>query len=164
MGLGRVSRGRWALWARWPVWGIGCLAACTAEEYRNADLQLDILAALPSAGEQVRICVEGVGSHSVGAGGDRYGFAGVPISEQVQVTADVLVQEGDDSGLPTMLAIARATDVALSAEFPYREVELEIFSSDGALPCASCPVACDPEGSIAGEEEESWLLAVRFME
>ena len=146
------------------VCALAGLVGCEAEEYRNADLQLDIQAALPSAAEQVRICVEGVGSHSAGAGGDRYGFAGIPRTEAIQVTADVLVEQGDDSGQPTMMAIARATDVALSAESPYRVVELEVFSSEGAASCASCPVGCDPEGSIAGEEEESWLLAVRFME
>ena len=68
------------------------LTGCAREEYRNADLQIDILAAQPGHADRIRICVDGVRTRTVGAGGGRYAVPGLKVDSAVTVSVDVLVE------------------------------------------------------------------------
>ncbi len=141
------------------------LVGCTREAYRNADLQLDILAGLPEGAEQVRICAEGLRSRTVGAGGERYALPGLPLGEPAAVTVDLLVAlEDADTGGDGLVTIARSVPVEFSEQQPYLVTELEQYadSAEQAQACASCPTPCETATSAAENQEESWLLAVRF--
>lgn len=142
------------------------LSSCTREEYRNADLQLDILGALPAHADRVRICVEDLRSRTVGAGGDRYAVPGLPSGEPATVVVDALVEGAgaEDSGLVELITVARSAQVTLSADVPWLETELEVFadSTEQAQACVDCPTACGTTATAAETEEESWLLTVRF--
>jgi hypothetical protein len=141
------------------------LGACTREQYRNADLQLDILGALPSHADRVRICVEDLRSRTVGAGGDRYAVPGLPVGEPATVIVDALVErEGGDSGLLDLITVARSTQVTFTGDDPWLETELEVFADDAeqAWACNGCPTPCGVTATAAETEEESWLLTVRF--
>ena len=134
------------------------LAACSRETWRNADLQLDISKPLPAAATQVRLCVQDVGSRTLGAGGDRYAIPGLPTGGDLQLTVDVL-QEGAavDTGVE-FSTIARAGPVTLGASQKYTESALdESLDSIDSVPCTA------GEG-FAQEGETTWLLAVRFLE
>jgi len=149
-------------WAAVLLWA----SACGRETYRNADLQLDILAPLPAAADQVRGCIGAVGARTVGAGGPLYAIPGLPAQQAAAVTVDVLVPRDDatDSAEWGVITIARSAQVTLDADTPFRETELEVFaaSAEQAQLCDDCPEPCTTSGSFGDEEEETWLLAVRF--
>jgi hypothetical protein len=142
------------------------LCACAREEYRNADLQLDILAPLPAHADRIRICVEGVRSRTMGAGGARYALPGLPEGSPAAVQVDALVEldGGSDSGLVELITVARSVQVTLSNEEPWLETELEVFahSLEQAQACQGCPAPCGTTTTAAETEEESWLLTARF--
>ncbi len=141
----------------------GATGCPTAEEWRNADLQLDVRADLPEDAARVRICVAGTGSRTQGAGPDAYAVPGIPTDRPAVVTVDVLAPSGDaeDTGSGEDRVLARAGPIALDAATPWREAPLEVFGeADGA--CPACPEACAPTGAFAPAEAASWLLAVRF--
>jgi len=146
----------------------GCPAA---EEWRNADLQVDVRADLPDGAARVRICVDGAGSRTQGAGPVAYAVPGVPMDGPAVVTADVLaVRTGtgpwdEDTGGAGYQVMARGGPVTLDAATPWAEVALEAFVAEGADPeadCPECPAPCTTSGAFADDEEDSWLLAVRF--
>jgi hypothetical protein len=158
--------------ARAPWLAVLALAGCPAAEgYRNADLQVDILGALPEDATRVRTCVDGAGSRTEGAGPDRYAVPGLPTVRAAVVTVDVLAARTgtgpweEDTGGDAVQVIARAGPVTVDAEVPWQETPLASFLADGqdaGADCPDCPGACEATGAFAGEEEESWLLAVRF--
>ncbi len=156
--------------ARLALIALLTLAGCTREEYRNADLQLDILDIQPAYAERIRVCVEGVRSRTMGAGGGRYALPGLPPDRLAEVTVDVLVEIGtdtqDDTGLDALVTVASTGRVSLSADEPWRQVELEHFAdgADAAQDCSECPEPCRTNTNAAPTEEDSWLLATRFLD
>ncbi len=148
---------------------LGLVSACSHEDYRNADLQLDILAPLPSAAERVRICVEGARSRTAGAGGERYALPGLTVGQDAPVTVDVLVVDPatqDDTALVSLITIARSRAVTLTSDQPYLSTELDVYadSADDAMACSDCPQACGTVIDAADPEDESWLLTARFQD
>ncbi|MBN1337592.1 MAG: hypothetical protein JXB39_16685 [Deltaproteobacteria bacterium] len=144
---------------------LGTTACAPLETWRNADLQLDVQAALPSGAERVRICVEGAGSRALGAGPEAYAVPGIPTDGPAAITTDVLAFRDEDTGEEDAQVVARAGPVTLDADTPYAQVELEGFLDEGADPqdtCPRCPDPCVPGGSFAHAWEPSWLLVVRF--
>jgi hypothetical protein len=143
-------------------------SGCTREEYRNADLQLDILAPLPEHADQLRICVEGSRSRTVGAGGSRYALPGLPAGEPAEVVVDVLVERDGasaaDTGQGMLSSIARSLRVTLSPDAPYGSTSLEIFahSEEDIASCDACLEPCRGGATAAQDQEETWLLTARF--
>lgn len=55
------------------------LVACgDTQEYTAGDWQVDIVSAVPADAETVRVCIEGVGVNTVGAGNGRVAVRGLP--------------------------------------------------------------------------------------
>ena len=131
---------------------------CSVESWRNADLQLDVQSALPGEAEQVRICVDGAGVREQAAVEvGRFAVPGVPTDSPAIVTVQVTVaRTGGDTGTDTVLVIGQAGPETLEATAPYVATGYtEYTQGEGPSPC-------EVTGSFAGDEEESWLLAVRF--
>lgn len=129
------------------------LAGCALEEYRNADLQLDVLGA--SLGERpdetrVRICVDGAGNAEEALGAGLLAFPGLPRGEALVVTVDTLAEGADET------RSGRAGPVTLGEATPWAELPWE--------PCEGDCAACTATGALAAEGEPDWLLAVRFAE
>ncbi|HJN76428.1 MAG TPA: hypothetical protein QGF58_21045 [Myxococcota bacterium] len=122
---------------------LGLAVACSAVEYRDADLQLDLLGDLPEEAEQIRVCVADVGEQTFGARLDgRFAVTGLYAEEAVDVTVDIV--DVDD----TMLE--RATVEGLT---DYAEVE--------PRDCEGCE-GCAEVDDFAAAGGETWVLAVRF--
>lgn len=129
------------------------LGGCGLEEWRNADLQLDVTDA--SLGDhpdetRVRICVEGAGNAEEALGAGRLGFPGLPAGEPLQVTVDTLSDEDEE------IRTGRAGPVTLGEGQPYAELAWEA--------CEEGCAACRAEGQLAAADEADWLLAVRFLD
>ena len=83
--------------------GYGLLLAvatggCGLEEWRNADLHLDIRGASLFDEDRVRLCVEGVGHRDQALGAGRVAFTGLPAGEPAMVTVEQLSDEGGSLG------------------------------------------------------------------
>ncbi|MFH1469187.1 MAG: hypothetical protein ABIO70_32665 [Pseudomonadota bacterium] len=146
---------------------LGCAAGCARERWRNADLQLDVMAPLPDLAAQVRLCVVAGPARTLGAGPDRYALPGLVAGQAAVLTVDLLAPASADTGADgaeNALVLARVEEVTLSGEVPWQEAPLTIFADTAAelQACTGCPPACEEAGPGAGAEEESWLLAVRF--
>jgi hypothetical protein len=122
------------------------LLACAAESYDDADLQVDIQAAVPDDAEQSRLCVEGVGLREEGAGNGRLAFPGLPQDLQAALTVDMLDQDGG--------VLGRSEPLVLSAAIPYQRV--------GFSPASGAP--CEAAGDVAAARTDGLLLVVRFIE
>lgn len=129
------------------------LSACAVEQWRNADLQLDVAGAGLSDEDIVRVCVVGSGQYEQAVGAGRIAVPGLPADEPAMVEVH-LVQAAADSGATTADSFGHAGPVALDAGTSYAEVswaeavEAEALCEDGWGPV--------PTG------QPSWLLAVRF--
>lgn len=134
------------------LWLAACcasLGACGLEEYRNADLQLDVAGAPASDEDRVRICVSGVGLREQALGAGRLAFAGLPADEAAEVTVDLLAEDGE-------ARLGRAGPVILDADAPWARTEWTDCIED----CA----ACEATGERAPAGAADWLLAVRLEE
>ena len=129
--------------------GVVLALACGMEEYRNADLQLDVAGADVTDEDRVRICVGEVGLREQAVGAGRLGFAGLPAGGQYSVVVDQLAVDG-------VSRLGRAGPVLLGEEVSWAEVAWEDCSED----CAACEAAGDR--AVAGAAD--WLLAVHFLE
>ncbi len=135
--------------------GLALLSSgCGLEEWRNADLQLDVLGA--ELGEhpdevRVRICVDGAGNAEEALGAGKLGFPGLPADQSLAITVDTLVEDADE------LRGGRAGPITLGPDQPYATTA---WSACAGADCA----ACVAEGVLAAEGEPDWLLAVRFVE
>lgn len=130
------------------------LSGCDVEDWRNADLQLDIQdAALGETPDEVvgRICVDGVGQTEDALQTGRLGFPGLPAGQALDVIVDTLDAATDET------RTGRAGPVTLSADAAYLVATWEPCEGDA---CA----ACTASGTLAEAGEEDWLLAVRFVE
>lgn len=119
------------------------LGGCAGVDYRPVDLQLDVLGAVPAEAETIRMCVEGVGELTEGAGNGRVVYAGLRTDSVAQVTLSFETETGD--------VIGGAGPVELDADTPWAEVEQD----DRAEACTA--TAFDVPASEAG-----WALGVRF--
>ena len=142
-------------------WGASLLvlSGCAVEEWRNADLQLDIASALPSTAEQVRVCVDGAGVRDHGAATvGRFAVPGVPTVRPAVVTVQVLIAGSEDTGATgdASFVIGQAGPATLESDAAYTKATYTEYTAGEG------PSLCDVTGSFAGDEEESWLLAVRF--
>lgn len=120
------------------------MAGCSDLDYRPGDWEVDVVSALPPAAETMRICVEGNGVSSVGAGNGRVEVRGLrPENTRVRIE----VYDLDEVGL-------LATEWAeLGDDTPFAEVApVEL----GASPCSSV-------GAYAAAGEEDRLLVARFV-
>lgn len=124
------------------------LLGCTTEEWRNADLQLDITGASWDTEEVARLCVVGVGILEEAMAAGRIGYTGVPDDIEITLTVDLL-EESDTDG--SGVRSGRAGPISF-ADGDWQTTPWEVCEGD-------CP-AC----TTAGEREESGgrLLAVRF--
>jgi len=130
------------------------LTACDVEDWRNADLQLDIEgASLGSVPDEVvgRICIDDVGRTEDALQTGRLAFPGLPAGQPLTVTVDTLDDATDET------RTGRAGPVILGADAPYLVSAWEPCEGDA---CA----ACTAEGALAQAGEDDWLLAVRFVE
>ncbi len=133
------------------------LGGCGVEEWRNADLQLDVSSTLPDAAEQVRVCVDGAGVRELGAAAvGRFAVPGVPTDRPAIVTVQVLAAGNEDTADSQAQIIGQAGPVTLEAAAPYASTAYNDYTAGEG------PSLCEVTGSFAEEEEESWLLAVRF--
>jgi hypothetical protein len=135
-----------------PVWLL-LLVACSTEEWRNADLQLDVRGAEIHDEDLVRICVEGVGILEQAAGAGRLGFTGIPQGDDLVVTIDVIDQI-DSGGVGTWRA--RAGPVSIGPDAVLVEADVAECEDD----CGLCMTA----GEKAREGDPDWLLAVQFVD
>ena len=121
------------------------LAACASEAYDVADLQLDVAAPLPAGAETMRLCVADQGALERGAGNGRMAFPGLRTGGTVTVSGEV--HDADAAVLATF------GPVDLDADTPWTTTPL----LEGGEPCRA-------DGTLAADDEDSWLLAVRFEE
>ncbi len=126
--------------------GLILVLGCMPVEHRAADLQLDLPGSQPQEAETVRVCVRGVGYRDYGARlTGQFTMTGLPVGEPALVQVDVY--DGDD----TLLVSG--------------EGEVEDYLLGRRLECAAGAVCepCEDEGEPAQDQEDSWLLAVRFL-
>ncbi len=116
---------------------------CSVEDWRSADLQLDIGGAPWGTEDRVRICVDGVGNLEEALGAGRVAFTGIPVQDEVTVTVDLL--DEDEARL------GRAGPIVLRETWQRTEWSL----------CEEDCTACTASGTRA-EGEASLLLAIRF--
>lgn len=125
---------------------LSSLPACAEPDYRAADLQLDIDAAIPVGAELIHVCVDGVGMLDQGAGNGRVAFAAIPPSGSYGVTVEVRDADGASMGV--------AGPATLSEDVPWVLVAFD----------PAAPGGCVTGGDPVLEGEDSWLLGVRFDE
>lgn len=129
---------------------LGCLAlpSCVTEEWRSADLQLDVTGTDWDTEERVRLCVEGVGIQEEALAAGRVGFTGLPEDIEITLTVDIL----EDSGAGGAgVRRGRAGPISFT-EGVWQAAEWEDCEGD-------CP-GCTASGDRAASDGR--LLAVRF--
>jgi len=124
---------------------------CEVEQWRNADLQLDITGASLDTEDVVRVCIDGVGSRDAALGAGRVAFPGVPATGTVTVTVDVLAPGADTGSDAVRLGRVGPVDFSTAS---YLE-----------QPWQACEGDCSPcrEATVATDDTEGRLLAVRFV-
>lgn len=145
------------------------VAACDREDYHNAELQLDVDAPLPDDAGSVRICVAEAGVRTVGAAGSRYSIPAIPTGRPAVLVVDVLQEVMEDTAAAgDFHVLARVGPVTLDTTRPYAlEPLLEAGGTlvdAGDLEAAPLLQPCVATGTFAEEEEDAWLIAVRFAE
>lgn len=134
------------------------LTGCARESYQNADLQIEVDASLPLDAEHLHVCVEGVGTRTVGASGTLYAMHGLPPEQEVVVTVDVLGGAGEpELTVEQELLLARAGPLTLQPDQIVWHVGLDkVPPQDPLEPCQAV--------ATSEKQEETWLLAIRFQE
>ena len=125
---------------------------CGGEDWRNADLQLDILDA--DLGEhpdevRVRLCVDGVGNHEEALGAGSVAFLGLPPDADAAITVDALSDSLDET------RVGRAGPITLGDDQPWAETTWSPCEDEDCT-------ACQSSGDRVAEGDPDWLLAVRF--
>jgi len=128
------------------------LSGCAVEEWRNADLHLDVQGADWDTEDRVRICVDGVGIYEEALGAGRVAFVGIPTGSPVLVSVDLLA-EADDTGTVEQRT-GRAGPIELSLEAAHQQTSWQTCEGD-------CPI-CSASGSMAADDSDNWLFTVRF--
>ena len=123
------------------------LVGCAGQDWRNADLQIDVSGWEISDEDRVRICVEDAGQKEQAVGAGSMSFAGLPAQGELRIWVDLIA---DDE----RLARAGPTQLGESQDF-------------ATLQWAACQAACQPcedDGRGASKTDKSRLLAVRFLD
>ena len=123
--------------------------ACVVEEWRNADVHLDVIGSDLHDEDRVRICVEGIGNREQALGAGRLAFSGLPLGSPVVVVVDALGEQEESRR-------GRVGPVELDEENPWAEAVWNICE-DGCQACAA-------EGELVREGDGDWLLGIRFLE
>ena len=126
---------------------------CAVEEYRNADLQLDVSGLVTTGARdetRVRICVEGVGNAEEALGAGRVPFVGLPPDQAAVITVDTLSDSVEETRQ------GRVGPVTLDGDTPYAEAAWVACDAD----CGACAAS----GAVVAEGEPDWLLGVRFLD
>lgn len=121
------------------------LAGCAGLEYTPGDWEVDVVAALPAEAEMLRICVEGVGVTTVGAGNGRAAVRGLPPDD---TRVRIEVYDIDGVGLLS------------TAWLPLGDADPLVWASPagfGAVPCTA-------DGEYAEAGAEARLLVTRFVQ
>ncbi len=126
------------------------LAGCGLEEWRNADLQLEVQGAVLDTQASMRVCVAEVGTRSGALKAGRLAYPGLPVEGTLTVVVDAL--EAGDTGIDAV-RIGRAGPVDFEAD-GVQTVDWQDCTED----CEPCREAASP-----AEPEQSRLLAVRFL-
>lgn len=124
------------------------LTACAVEEWRNADIHVDVSGATWTDTDIARLCVEGVGFQEEALAAGRIGFPGIPLDAEGPLIIDIIDPDNDSR-------VGRAGPIALSADTPHQELSWAACDTE---PCDSCTA----QGDRADPDAESWLLGVRF--
>ncbi len=127
------------------LWLIAATAGCGAPpDYRAGDWEIDVVAALPDDAETVRVCIEGVGVSTIGAGNGRVAVRGVPPGD-TEVRLEVYDADG---------AALLSTDwLEIGDEAP--EVR--------ASPVSLAATACTATGAFAEAGDDERLLVAHFV-
>jgi hypothetical protein len=113
-------------------------------DYRPGDWEIDVVAALPAAAEHVRVCVDGLGVTTIGAGNGRVAVRGLPPDDTF---VRIEVYDEDDAWL-------LATDwVEVGDETPQVSVS----------PVVDTGTPCTASGSSVAAGDEDRLLVARFV-
>lgn len=131
-----------------------CLAGCAVEDWRNADVQLDVRGAALVSTDVVKMCVAGVGTREVALGADRAAFPGLPGQGALEVTVDVLAEAEEDTGGGAGVRLGRAGPVVFDGEV-LLETTWEPCVEGDCTPCR------EPSAPVDGAD--SRLFAVRFL-
>ncbi|MCB9780852.1 MAG: hypothetical protein H6742_19950 [Alphaproteobacteria bacterium] len=129
------------------LWG------CAVEDWRNADLQLEIAGVDPGTQAIVRTCVDGVGSRDAALGAGRVAFPGLPTDGDLTVTVDVL--ETADTGSDATRS-GRAGPITFSGDVIVQQAAWTACDDADCPPCREAAAPVDT--GAAGR-----LLAVRFL-
>lgn len=124
---------------------LGCM-----EEWRNADVHVDVTGAAWTDTDPVRLCLQDSGVHEQALGAGRVGFTGIAVGVSGPLTVDIL-DPGDDSR-----ALGRAGPIEISEDVPWQSVDWQDCGEAGCDACTS-------EGRRVEEGSPSWLLSVRFL-
>ena len=120
------------------------LGGCTDLDYRPGDWEVDVVAALPPEAETLRICIDGVGVSTVGAGNGRADVRGLP-THDTQVRIEVYALDE--------VALFAAAWAPIGDDTP--QVDVPPASFDGT--------PCTASGEFAKSGEEDRLLVTRFV-
>ncbi|MBN2798432.1 MAG: hypothetical protein JXX28_04730 [Deltaproteobacteria bacterium] len=123
--------------------GLIALAACARTEHVAADLQVDVLGALPEEPVLARLCVEAGVARTMGAADGRFALTGLEPVAGPRFTLQLLDAEG--------AVLGGAGPVALVED--WTEVEY--------LPCEGCAPCLGGAGPWPGED--AWILAARLI-
>lgn len=124
------------------------LLGCT-EEWRNADIQVDIEGAEWADTDVVRVCLDGFGVLEQALGAGRVALTGVAVGTDGELNIDILAEEGTEQRQ------GRAGPIWLGDGPSWQEVTWE--------PCTQPPcTACTGSGQRVSDDVDSWLVALRF--
>jgi hypothetical protein len=124
---------------------LAALLGCGApQEYRPADWEVDVVAALPLAAETVRVCIDGVGVSTIGAGNGRVAVRGVPPAD-TQVRLEVFDIDGE--------ALFSTSWLEIGDDRPLVEASAAAIES---TPCAAA-------GEFAAAGADDRLLVAHFV-
>ena len=149
-----------------------CTAAlcigCTVQDWKPAELQLDIHGASLTDTDRIRICVEGYGMREAALGAGRVAFTGLPPDSELQITVDALVSTGqtEDSGETVDLRSGRAGPVCLGPEDVWSTSDWTPCTTEGiddtGLAASGDCAPCQTPGDRVSNGESSVVLAIRF--
>lgn len=122
------------------------LTACGGLDYRYGDLELVVEGPLPAGAETLRLCIEGFGATTTGAGNGRAAVTGLAVDQDYTVVVDVLDPDGS--------SLASAGPASLDAATPYTTTPL-LAPSDSP---------CTADGSAVEAGQDSWLFVLHFDE
>lgn len=120
------------------------LLACEGQEYTPGDWEVDVVADVPIAAETVRVCIEGVGVSTIGAGNGRVAVRGLP-PEDTRVRLEVQDVDG--------VTLLSTSWLEIGDDAP----------QVSASPVAAPTTPCTASGSFVEAGADDRLLVARFV-